>query len=304
MRVYRSPEAVPPGGRAVAIGTFDGLHTGHRQVIKKAIDRAQTTGLPSSVITFEPHPRAVINPDKAPKLITPLSIKADLIDEMGVDELIIIPFDRKLAQLEAAQFYQRILVDALGVTFMATGTNFHFGHGAKGDVRYLQERQRLNGIEAVAVNLVEVDGVTVSSSLVREMIAKGDISRAARLLCHRFQLEGTVVRGDGRGRELGVATANIVPDDRLCLPATGIYAATAAGVASAVSIGVRPTFTQSKAVIVEAHLIGHDLNLYGQTLRIAFIERLRDEVKFDSVEELVGQMKRDIEQVRELSAEA
>ena len=275
--------------RRVAIGVFDGVHVGHRQVI----DGADT------VLTFEPHPLRVLHPDAAPKLIMPFEIKRDVIEGLGVEELIVISFDDEFSTIAPEDFCSRILVEALGAESVSVGENFRFGSKARGDPQMLASREEF---QTRVVPLVEVDGEVVSSSRVRSLVAAGEVEAATRCLDAPFLLEGTVVEGDGRGRKLGFPTANIVPSDDLVHPGHGVYAAFADGRPAAVNVGVRPTFETGRGLLVEAHLIDFDGELYGRTLRIAFINRLRGERRFPGVEELIAQMYRDVEVARELCA--
>ena len=276
--------------RDVAIGTFDGVHVGHRKVI----DGADT------VLTFDPHPLSVIHPEAAPKLIQPFEIKRDVIDGLGVDELVVIPFDQAFREIEAEEFCSRILIETLGATRVRVGENFRFGKRAKGDPEMLRGHPEF---ETDVVPLVEVDGETVSSTRIRALVAAGDMEGATRCLGAPFLLEGTVVEGDKRGRTLGFPTANVVPSEEYVYPGHGVYAAFADGIPAAVNVGVRPTFETGRGVLIEAYLIDHDADLYGHTLRIAFIARLRGEKRFPGVEELVAQMHRDVEQARRICAD-
>lgn len=275
--------------RRVAIGVFDGVHLGHRQVI----DGADT------VLTFEPHPLRVLHPDAAPKLIMPFAIKRDVIEGLEVEELIVIPFDGEFSTIAPEDFCSRILVEALGAEHVSVGENFRFGAKARGDSRMLASREEF---ETREVPLVEVDGEIVSSTRVRSLVAAGEVEAATRCLGAPFLLEGTVVEGDGRGRELGFPTANIVPADDLVSPGHGVYAAFAAGRPAAVNVGIRPTFETGRGLLVEAYLIDFEGDLYGRTLRIAFVSRLRGERRFPGVEALIAQMHRDVEEARKLCA--
>lgn len=275
--------------RRVAIGTFDGVHVGHRKVIEGA----------DTVLTFEPHPVQVIHPEAAPKLIMPFNAKRDTIEGLGVEEIVVIPFDQAFSKISAEDFIERILVEQLGAEHVSVGENFRFGAKAKGDTRMLAEHDEF---ETRVVPLVEVDGETVSSTRIRALVAAGDVETAMRCLAAPFLLEGEVVKGDRRGRELGFPTANIVPDEALVYPGHGVYAGFANEHPAAIHIGVRPMFETGRGVLVEPHLIDFEGDLYGQTLRIAFIARLRGEKRFPSVEELIAQMHRDVEVTRELCA--
>jgi len=278
-----------PRSRDVAIGVFDGVHVGHRKVI----DAADT------VLTFEPHPLRVLHPDAAPKLIMPFEIKRDVIEGLGVEELIMISFDDEFSSIAPEDFCSRILVEELGAKSVSVGENFRFGAKARGDPQMLASRDEF---ETRVVPLVEVDGEIVSSTRVRSLVAAGEVEAATRCLGAPFLLEGTVVEGDERGRKLGFPTANIVPSDDLVCPGHGVYAAFADGRPAAVNVGVRPTFETGRGLLVEAYLIDFDGDLYGRTLRIAFISRLRGERRFAGVEELIAQMHRDVEAARELCA--
>jgi riboflavin kinase / FMN adenylyltransferase len=275
--------------RHVAIGTFDGVHVGHRQVIDDA----------DTVLTFDPHPLSVIHPEAAPKLIMPFDVKRDVIEGLGVSELVMIPFDQSFSKIPAEDFCSQILVEQLGAEQVSVGENFRFGAKAKGDPEMLSSRSEFS---TRVVPLVEVDGETVSSSRIRALIAAGEVDAAMRCLGAPYLLEGEVVEGDRRGRDLGFPTANIVPSEEYVYPGHGVYAAFANGHAAAVNVGVRPTFETGRGMLVESYLIDFDGDLYGRPLRVAFIARLRGEKRFASAEELVAQMHRDVEEARDLCA--
>jgi riboflavin kinase/FMN adenylyltransferase len=277
-----------PRPRRVAVGVFDGVHLGHREVISDA----------DTVLTFDPHPLTVIQPAAAPKLLTGLDVKAELAGELGARELVVIPFDAQFARRSAQDFVDRVLVERLGATHVAVGRNFRFGHKAAGDTALLESDERF---ETRVVDLVEVEGETVSSSHIRGLVAAGEVAHAIAFLGRPFQVRGEVVRGDGRGRELGWPTANLVPDERLVRPDMGVYACRANGHPAAINIGVRPQFETGRGVLVEAHLLDFEGDLYGRELRIDFLERLRGERLFPSVEALVEQIGRDVERAREIA---
>jgi len=277
---------VEPRPRRVAVGEFDGVHLGHREVIAGN----------DTVLTFEPHPLAVIRPQAAPRLLTSLDAKIELIAGLGVQELVVIPFDEVFAGQTPSEFIEQVLITKLCATHISVGENFRFGHGAEGDTDMLRADPRF---EARVVRLVEVDGEIVSSSHIRALVSAGDVEHAGRFLGSPFQLRGEVVHGDQRGRLLGFPTANIVPDEDLVCPGHGIYAARADGVCAAVSVGVRPTFGTGRAVLVEAFLLDYAQDLYGRVLRVDFISRLRGERRFETAQELVEQMEIDVAQTRE-----
>jgi len=288
VEVASLPDA-EPRRRHVAIGTFDGVHLGHQAVIDDA----------DTVLTFDPHPLEILHPAALPKLIMPFEVKRDVIEGLGVRELVVIPFDREFAELSAEQFVERVLVEGLTAERVSVGENFRFGAKAKGDPEMLAERAEF---ETRVVPLVEVDGETVSSTRIRAQVAAGDMEGARRCLGAPFMVEGTVVEGDQRGRALGFPTANLVPDDRLVIPGHGVYAAFANGAPAAVNVGIRPTFDSGRGVLIETYLIDRDEDLYGSTLRVAFVERLRGERRFAGVEELIAQMRIDVEDARRVCA--
>ena len=282
---------VEPGSRprSVAIGTFDGVHIGHREVIRGA----------DTVLTFDPHPLSVIHPEATPKLISTFPVRRDLIAGLGVEELVVIPFDKGFSEQSAEDFVQHVLVDRLGAGQVSVGENFRFGKRARGTPEFLSGRDEF---ETRVVPLVEAAGETVSSSHIRGLVAAGEVDQAAEFLGEPFLFEGEVVQGDKRGRALGMPTANLVPDDAYVTPGHGVYAGWANGHAAAVNVGVRPTFETGRGLLVEAHLIDFDDDIYGETLRIAFVERLRGEKRFDSVEELIAQMNRDVEDAKRITS--
>ena len=292
MKVTLLPEVSPKSGpRSVAIGTFDGVHLGHREVIRGS----------DTVLTFDPHPLSVIHPEATPKLLNTFAVKRDLIAGLGVKELVVIRFDRSFSEQSAEEFVREVLVARLDAERVSVGDNFRFGKGAKGTEALLRSHAEF---ETSVIPLVEVEGETVSSTQIRGLVAAGEVKEAVAFLGSPFLFEGEVVTGDRRGRELGMPTANMVPDDAFVCPGHGVYAAWAhvgeSALPAAVNVGVRPTFATGRGLIVEAHLIGFDEDIYGETLRIAFLERMRGERAFDSVEALVEQMNRDVEQAREL----
>jgi riboflavin kinase/FMN adenylyltransferase len=283
--------------RQVAVGEFDGVHLGHREVIRGN----------DTVLTFEPHPRAVVAPEAAPKLITPLGTKADLIAGLGAEELIVVPFDGVFASQSAQEFIDHVLVERVGAERVSVGENFRFGHRAKGDAALLQAQ---DAFETRVVELVEVEGEIVSSTHIRGLIVAGDVEGASHFLGSPYQFRGMVMHGDKRGRTLGYPTANLVPPNELCYPGHGIYACRAAVELdggwrwwpAAVNVGVRPTFVTGRGVLIEAFLIDFDGDLYDRELRLAFLSRLRGERRFESTEALVEQMARDVEQAQRIAA--
>ncbi len=290
MRITFLPD-VEQRPRKVAVGEFDGVHLGHRAVIEGS----------DTVLTFEPHPLSVVRPEAAPKLLTTLERKAELVAQLGVEELVVIPFDRAFAQRGAEEFVQHVLVETLQATRVSVGENFRFGHRAQGDTRLLRADERF---ETRVVPLVEADGEVVSSSHIRGLVLAGEVDVAARFLGSAFAMRGEVVAGDRRGRELGFPTANLIPDQSLIQPGDGIYLARAAWGeevrCAAVNVGVRPTFKTDLVVLVEAYLLDWAGDLYGEQLTIEFLARLRGERRFDSADALIAQMHRDVEDARQV----
>jgi riboflavin kinase / FMN adenylyltransferase len=295
------------GRRSVALGSFDGVHLGHRQVIAAAVERAAARDLTAAVVTFYPHPATVLRPELAPFELSTLERRAALAGELGVDEMVVVRFTLEFSQIEADRFASEVLVDRLGAARVAVGHNYRYGHRAQGTVETLRKAGAELGFEVTELPLLELQGGVVSSSRIRDLIGDGQVELAAALLGRPTWLEGTVVRGDGRGRGLGFATANLEPLDRSVLPGRGVYAGRAhlpsSSHPAAISVGYNPTFTDSReAVRVEAHLLDFDRDIYGAPLRLEFARRLRDEERFGTVEDLIAQLHRDVQQTRELVA--
>jgi riboflavin kinase/FMN adenylyltransferase len=294
VKVTRLPDVDSAIERNVAVGTFDGVHVGHREVIKGA----------DSVLTFDPHPVSVVAPEHTPKLLTPLARKAELVASLGVRELIVIPFDAQFAQHSASEFIDQVLVGALHASQVSIGENFRFGNKAQGDSSLLAGDKRF---VTVVHPLLEVDGEIVSSSHIRGLVLAGEVAEADRLLGASFELRGEVVHGDERGRELGFPTANLVPDEKLACPGHGVYACVAESEQSgvhpaAVSIGVRPTFKTGRGELIEAFILDFAGDLYGSELRLRFLARLRGERRFKDPAALIEQMHRDVDRTREIAA--
>ncbi len=268
--------------RAVAIGTFDGVHLGHRRVLEAAV----AAGLVPTVVTFDPHPRIAFGYEV--DLLTPLRRRLELIGDAGIQEALVVEFDLDLARLEPEEFAERVLVP-IGTEVVVAGPDFRFGHGRTGDLDLLQ---RL-GFDARTVPHVE----NVSSSRIRDLLRAGEIERAAKLLGRPPEVEGTVVTGDARGGTLGFPTANLRLEPELLVPAYGIYAGAADGRRAAISIGTNPHYGGAERR-VEAHLLDFDGDLYGRSLVLQLWRRLRDEQSFGSEEELVAQIARDVEETR------
>lgn len=282
MIVARDPQELAPARRAVALGTFDGVHRGHRAVI----EAVKETRLTSTVLTFDPHPRLVLGYDV--QLLASFERRLELIEDAGPDEVLVVEFTQELSRLEPEAFVSEYLT-AIGARVVVAGEDFRFGAGRRGDVPLL----RSLGLEVRPVPILE----GVSSSRIRELVREGDLPGAAALLGRPFEVEGQVVYGDRRGGTLGFPTANLLPDAHMLVPAYGIYAGEALGHRVAASIGVNPHYGGSERRI-EAFLLDFEGDLYGSRLRLELWERLRDERAFESEEDLVAQMAADVEAAR------
>lgn len=289
---------------AIALGNFDGVHLGHQHLLARA--RALAAGGELCVLTFEPHPARLLAPERAPRALTTRARKLELLAAAGVDACVVEPFDDALSQRSPAGFAELVLQRGLGARHVVVGTDFRFGHGRAGTAATLAELGRSLGFTATAVDALVVGGAVASSSRIRALLAAGDVGAAAAVLGRTFDVEGEVVRGAGRGKGLGVPTANVATSTET-LPQPGIYAvwaerlARAPGVrlAGAASLGTNPTFGAG-ALTLEVHLVDWDGDLYGEPLRVGFVERLRGEERFPDVASLVRQMERDLAAVRRL----
>jgi len=309
----RAPLLPPVGGSAVTIGAYDGVHLGHRALLAELKARAEASGLATVVVTFDRHPAAVVRPESAPLLLCDLEQKLELLASAGVDRTVVVRFDEERANETAEEFVTRELVEGQDARLVVVGEDFHFGHGRKGNVALLTEMGSVAGFAVDGVALASAgpdDGAratAVSSTRIRNLVALGQVEEAATLLGRPHQVRGPVVTGDRRGgTELGFPTANLgIPDD-ICLPGPGIYAGwydrpDGSRHKTAVSVGRRPTFYGADGeLLVEAFLLDFSGDLYGEAARLSFVHRLRDELAFDSVDDLVAQMGRDVDQARTL----
>lgn len=307
-------EVLPtPGGRAVAIGAFDGVHVGHQAVLHVVHDLARARGLTSTVLTFDRHPAEVVRPGSAPKLLMTLDQKLELLEATGtVDECLLLPFDETRSKEPAEDFVSEVLAGVLDTRLVVVGDDFHFGYRRHGDVPLLKRMGVELGFEVLGYGLIASPeseaapdgGVPYSSTRARELLARGDVERAAGILGRPHEVRGVVERGDQRGRELGFPTANVAVPERICLPADGVFSGTYLGEdgvehLAAISLGRRPTFyAESGMLLLEAHLLDFDGDLYGQKARVRFRRRLRGQERFDSVDELIAQMALDVEAAR------
>jgi riboflavin kinase / FMN adenylyltransferase len=294
---------LPDGPRVATVGFFDGVHRGHREVLRTVVARARERGVGSVAITFDRHPREVLSPGDEPRLLTSVDRKAELIAQTGIDELVVLAFDRDFSLIPAEDFVRDVLVDGVHAVHAAMGANFTFGFRALGTMGNLPLLGAPFGLTIESVGLVETGGRVVSSTSVREALAAGDLAWPRIALGRRFVLDGEVVTGHGRGRGLGYPTANLRTWPRLLLPGQGIYAGVAEHASrryrAAIDCGTNPTFGV-EPLHVEAFLMGFDGELPGEPLAIEFWERLRDEVRYDSVDELTAAIEADVVRTSEL----
>ena len=294
------------GATVVTIGAYDGVHLGHRAILGRVRALAEELGCASAVVTFDRHPATVVRPESAPKLLTDLEQKLELLACTGVDDCVVIRFDEARSRQSAEDFVQEVVVNCLGARAVVVGHDFHFGHGRGGDVGLLRRMGAELGFEVLDLSLVDdhMGGEPISSTRIRALLAAGEVEAASLLLGRPHEVRGSVGRGDARGHQLGYPTANVSVPPAVLLPADGIYAGwyeRPGGEvhAAAISLGRRPTFyPHAPASLLEAHLLDFDGELYGEPARVRFVSRLRGEERFDSGDELVAQMASDVEAAR------
>jgi riboflavin kinase/FMN adenylyltransferase len=304
--------AVRTAGAVVTIGAYDGVHLGHQAVLRLVRELADARGLDAALVTFDRHPAEVVRPESAPRLLTTLEQRIELLDATGdLDLCWVLPFDTVRSKEAAEDFVREVLVDGIGARLVVVGADFHFGHRRGGNVPLLERMGAELGFEVLGLGLVAVDGDTTgvpySSTRIRELLAKGDVAEAARLLGRPHEVRGVVERGDQRGEHLGMPTANLAVPERICLPADGVYAGTFVaedGVErpAAVSVGTRPTFYEGGDVLVEAYVLDFEGDLYVQRVKVRFREWVRGQERFDSTDALVEQMNADVEEIRRILA--
>lgn len=310
MKVLRGSSSLDkPLERAVlTVGNFDGLHLGHQAIMSTVISRARALDGLSAVYTFEPHPRKILHPERAPRLLTTLEQKLELLESIGVDLTIVEPFDRSFARLPAERFVREILHERIGPLEVYVGYDFRYGRDREGSMRTLTELGPHLGFAVTIIPEVRVGDRDVNSTRIRELLEEGRVEDAARLLARPYRVRGRVVVGDRRGRSLGFPTLNLAPDNEI-LPANGVYAGRVRlmdageppaqeGLPAAINVGRRPTFKPSDPVLAEAHLLDFSADLYGRRIEIGFEAHLRGEERFPSVEALKEQIARDVEEAR------
>jgi riboflavin kinase / FMN adenylyltransferase len=306
MRTTPLPEA-EPRPRRIAVGVFDGVHLGHQHVLAEARRLAAERRALSAVVTFDRHPAAVVRPESAPKLLTDLDQRLELLAALGMDLTYVVSFDEPRSKESAEDFIETVLVRCLAAKAVVVGADFHFGHQRRGNVGMLRSVGRTAGFEVDGIELLasKEEGVTaISSTAIRAALVAGDLASANRMLGRPHEVRGVVVEGDRRGRELGYPTANVAVPSDICLPADGIYAGwhlrpDGTAHATAINLGRRPTFYEdAEQSLLETHLLDFDGDLYGEPATVRFVARLRDELRFDSVDDLVRQMANDVDETR------
>jgi riboflavin kinase/FMN adenylyltransferase len=300
--VYGHRNAPAWHGAAIAIGNFDGVHLGHRALIARARELAAGNGALAVALTFDPHPSALLAPARAPRLLTSIERRIELLGEAGADAVVVEPFTRELAGIAPDAFVDGVVISALRARAIVVGYDFSYGQGRTGTVEALRAHGEHAGIEVAIVPAVLVDGEIAASTKIRGHLRAGELERAERMLGRPWDVDGVVVHGAGRGRAIGVPTANIEPEVELAI-APGIYAVTLAveggpALPAVASLGTNPTFVDDGGLVLEVHVLDWDGDLYGRRVRTTFVARLRDERKFDSVDALIAQIRSDIAAAR------
>ncbi len=303
MRVTRyDSELARPS--VVAIGVFDGVHRGHQQLIRRVVERAREWECVSSVVTFDPHPGAVVSPNGGPELLATLDQRLESFAQLGVDQVRVIDFTRDIAGQSAEEFVDEVLVTQLGARGVVVGDDAHFGRGREGNLELLRRLGGLRGFDVESAGAIGEEQ-RFSSSLVRDLLRDGEVAEAAHVLGRPFILRGLVAHGDARGRQIGFPTANLETQVRQALPQLGIYAGLSKvgeeWIASAISVGTRPQFYDGARPLVESHLIDYRGDLYDTEMDVAFLARLRAEARFSSLDALVEQMGRDVDDARRIT---
>lgn len=315
MQLINDGDAIPADvvGTAVSIGVYDGVHLGHRTLLQTLRARAEAEGLATAVVTFDKHPALITRPANAPKLLTTLDQKLELLDAVGVDYVYLVEFDEERAQTAAADFFQQVFVEGVKARAIVVGEDFHFGRNREGNVDSLRDAGAPHGIDVAGLELVKASADApepVSSTAIRRKLAGGDIRAATAMLGRRFEIRGPVIQGDQRGRTIGFPTANVPVPKQMAWPADAVYAGwyirpDGERHMAAINIGRRPTFYEhAEQSLLEAHVIDFDGDLYGEEARVQFECFLRSEQRFDGIDALASQLKQDIDKARTILSEA
>ena len=313
MEIFRQiiPAKPEDQGTVLTIGAYDGVHRGHRSVIYEVCRLAKERDLRSAVVTFDRHPASVVRPESAPLLLTELDQKIEQLSTTGIDLTLVVPFDEIRAAESAEDFIENVLVQCLKVKHVVVGEDFHFGHHRLGNVDLLRTVGEEKGFTVTGMGLVGLEGKPardheqVSSTFIRQALGEGNLGRANNMLGRNYEVLGVVTAGDGRGKELGFPTANVRINSSVLLPADGVYAgwielADGSIHGTAISLGTRPHFYADGDLLLEAHVLNFDENLYEEEVRVRFVEYLRPQKKFDNLQSLINQLKLDVQKTKEL----
>jgi len=286
---------------ALALGVFDGVHLGHEKVIINAVKKAQELGTTSAVVTFSKHPRCIIS-KATPSIISSLEERLELFENLGVQAAVVLDFDEKLAKMTAKEYLENVLIGCLNAKSITIGYNHKFGSDKSGGGKFLEEYSKKYGYKVNVISPVKIDNHVISSSVIRKFILNGDIETAAKFLGRPFKVKGTIIHGQHLGRTLGFPTANLSLPEELIIPLNGVYSGLvkidSKVYHAVINVGKRPTIGDLKKDLVEAHILDFDQDIYGKTLEVSFLKRIRDEIKFNSLEELKVQIKKDCDFIR------
>ncbi len=305
--LYESLEVIPQAsaeGRVAAIGVFDGVHRGHQRILREAVESAgRIPGAKAAAVTFRPHPEAVLRPQPAPRMLTSLQRKAALMEELGIEELLVVKFDRAFAQLSPAQFCRLVLSERLGARLVLVGENFRFGHLGVGTPVELRDYGRDHGFDVCTVSLAQEDGQVISSTRIRNLIHAGQVAEAGHLLGRPHRIEGVVVAGAGRGKTLHAPTANLAVETETAVPHQGVYVTRSVVDGgetrpSVTSVGTNPTFEADKKIRIETLLLDFQGDLYGRHLAVDFLERIRSQQVYPDADTLARRIAQDVEVAR------
>lgn len=304
MKTYRELLTMNLAGpMACGLGNFDGVHLGHQRLIRELLKQSKIKGIESAILTFEPHPTKILHPEKTDPLIMTLKQKENVIKSFGIDNLIFAPFTRDFSRINYKDFIKDVLIKKCRAKTIVVGFNYRFGSRGEGNAAILKEACAKEGIDTIIIPPVTYEGKIVSSSLIRSLIREGNVKKAGEFMDRPFSIEGTVVYGDARGRKLGFPTANVAYSPDIVLPAHGVYATlviwqgkTLKGVTN---IGTKPTFNKSQTTL-EAHIFNFNGQIYGQMLEVVFVEKIREEIRFDGPSELISQVKKDFARAKNI----
>lgn len=308
MKIYHNlSEFKPKGNAIVTTGTFDGVHIGHRKILSRLIEKAREVGGESVLLTFWPHPKLVLSPDshtRVTRILTTIEEKTELLEKLGIDHLVILPFTREFSELSCEQYIEDILISGFGTKAMVIGYDHRFGKNREGGIDYLLQHSERFKMEIEEINRQEIDNITISSTKIRKALEEGDILTANELLGRNYDFSGTVVKGRQLGRQIGFPTANVnIANEFKLIPKNGVYAVKAwvrgLQYGGVMNIGVRPT-VEGKGITQEVYIFDFSDDIYGETVRVEIVDFIRDEQKFDGIETLIQQIKTDVETAKRM----